>query len=78
MAFVTEKELILLLETHSPKYILSNYKLTATMCVKYMIEDYITWRTILLYQSHLTKDEIFYEIDKKIEIYKDKEKKETT
>ena len=67
MIFVTEKELILLVDNYSPKYILSNYKLTANMCVKYMIEDYITWRTILLYQSHLTKDEIFYEIDREDE-----------
>lgn len=67
MAFVTENELISLLDSHSPKYILFNYKLTVKMCVKYMIEDYITWRTILLYQPHITKDELFYEIDREEE-----------
>jgi hypothetical protein len=63
----SEKIILELLEKHSQKQLLSSYKFSAFICVKYLLNEeyssctedtYICDHQLLLYQTHLTIQEL--------------------
>jgi hypothetical protein len=63
----SEKIILELLEKHSQKQLLSSYKFSAFICVKYLLNEeystctedtYICDNQLLLYQTHLTNQDL--------------------